>query len=123
MSSPRYPLADYFKAVDIHFVNGYVPQAKHLNLEVVGPRFQGFEDVHLYKKPVLKEVLCILDIVFTGIFIVEMFCKMIAYGLTKYFTSFWTLLDFIVVVVSLTLEGYCVGIGRMGEAGEFPSRN
>ncbi|XP_076802540.1 LOW QUALITY PROTEIN: sodium channel protein type 4 subunit alpha B-like [Clavelina lepadiformis] len=60
-----------------------------------------FEDVHLASRPKLKIVLSILDRVFTAIFFVEMIMKWIGFGLKKYFTNGWCLLDFAIVVVSL----------------------
>ena len=63
-----------------------------------------FEDVNLEKKPTLKLTLFILNNVFTFMFVIEMFLKWMALGLHKYFTSFWTLLDVFIIVVSLTMR-------------------
>ncbi|XP_057655694.1 sodium channel protein 60E isoform X2 [Diorhabda carinulata] len=60
-----------------------------------------FEDIHLDKSPDLKLVLYWTNLAFSIIFIIEMFLKWIALGFHKYFTSFWTLLDFLIVFVSL----------------------
>ncbi|KAJ8963353.1 hypothetical protein NQ318_018825 [Aromia moschata] len=60
-----------------------------------------FEDIHLDKNPDLKSVLYWTNLAFSVIFIIEMFLKWIALGFHKYFTSFWTLLDFLIVFVSL----------------------
>ncbi|KAJ8970053.1 hypothetical protein NQ317_012028 [Molorchus minor] len=60
-----------------------------------------FEDIHLDDSPDLKRVLYWTNLVFSIIFIIEMFLKWIALGFHKYFTSFWTLLDFLIVFVSL----------------------
>jgi Ion transport protein len=60
-----------------------------------------FEDIHLDKNPGLKYILYWTNFVFSLIFVVEMFLKWIAHGFTKYFTSFWTILDFIIVFVSI----------------------
>lgn len=59
-----------------------------------------FEDIHLDKNKDLKRILYWTNFVFSLIFVVEMFLKWIAHGFTKYFTSFWTILDFIIVFVS-----------------------
>jgi len=61
---------------------------------------QAFEDVNLYKNVELQLALYWLNIIFAVIFAVEMFIKWIAFGYKKYFTSFWCLLDFAIVVVS-----------------------
>ncbi|KAK9873793.1 hypothetical protein WA026_002151 [Henosepilachna vigintioctopunctata] len=60
-----------------------------------------FEDIHLDENPDLKRVLYWTNFTFSIIFIIEMFLKWIALGFHKYFTSFWTLLDFLIVFVSL----------------------
>lgn len=60
-----------------------------------------FEDIHLDKNVKLKRILYWTNFFFSCIFVIEMFLKWIAHGFTKYFTSFWTILDFIIVFVSL----------------------
>ncbi|CAH1186251.1 unnamed protein product [Phyllotreta striolata] len=60
-----------------------------------------FEDIHLDENPDLKLVLYWTNLAFSVIFILEMFLKWFAIGFHKYFTSFWTLLDFLIVFVSL----------------------
>ncbi|XP_074649873.1 sodium channel protein 1 brain-like isoform X1 [Tubulanus polymorphus] len=59
------------------------------------------EDIYMPLDAVRVEVLYYLNIVFAILFTIEMFLKWIAYGFKKYFTSFWTILDFIIVVVSI----------------------
>lgn len=59
-----------------------------------------FEDIYLDEKPFFKEFLRILNYVFVGIFVVEMLLKWVGIGFKVYFTSFWCLLDFVIVVVS-----------------------
>lgn len=59
-----------------------------------------FEDIHLDENPRLKTILYWTNLVFSLIFIIEMVLKWIALGFHKYFTSFWTLLDFLIVFVS-----------------------
>jgi len=65
--------------------------------------FQCFDDIYLYTTPVTQMVLSYLDIVYAAIFVIEMILKLIGVGLKKYFTSFWTILDFTIVVVSFEL--------------------
>lgn len=60
-----------------------------------------FEDIHLDENPNLKIVLYWTNLGFSLIFVIEMVLKWIALGFHKYFTSFWTLLDFLIVFVSL----------------------
>ncbi|XP_066157194.1 sodium channel protein 60E isoform X3 [Euwallacea fornicatus] len=60
-----------------------------------------FEDIHLDENPRLKKLLYWTNLAFSIIFIIEMFFKWIALGFNKYFSSFWTLLDFLIVFVSL----------------------
>lgn len=60
-----------------------------------------FEDIHLDKNKDLKQILYWTNFFFSCIFVIEMFLKWIAHGFTKYFTSFWTILDFIIVFVSV----------------------
>uniref|UniRef100_S4RRY1 Sodium channel protein n=1 Tax=Petromyzon marinus TaxID=7757 RepID=S4RRY1_PETMA len=48
----------------------------------------------------LMQVLRYMDIFYMAFFSMEMFLKMIGLGLHKYFTSFWTLLDCFLVLVS-----------------------
>lgn len=59
-----------------------------------------FEDIHLDDNPRLKSVLYWTNLAFSVIFIIEMVLKWLALGFHKYFTSFWTLLDFLIVFVS-----------------------
>ena len=62
-----------------------------------------FEDVHLDKNQDLKNALSYLSLVFTVIFVIEMLLKWFALGLWNYFTSSWTILDFIIVLVMQTV--------------------
>lgn len=59
-----------------------------------------FEDIHLDKNKDLKKVLYWTNLFFCCIFVAEMLLKWLANGFTKYFSSFWTILDFIIVFVS-----------------------
>ncbi|KAH9635801.1 hypothetical protein HF086_002361, partial [Spodoptera exigua] len=58
-----------------------------------------FEDIHLEKNKPLKKILYWTNLGFCMIFIIEMFLKWIALGFFRYFTSFWTLLDFTIVFI------------------------
>lgn len=60
-----------------------------------------FEDIHLEKNKPLKKILYWTNLSFCMIFVIEMFFKWIALGFYRYFTSFWTLLDFTIVFVSI----------------------
>jgi len=62
-----------------------------------------FEDIYLDDNPSLKYILYWTNLVFCVIFSVEMLLKWLALGFCKYFTSFWTILDFIIVFVSMIL--------------------
>lgn len=59
-----------------------------------------FEDIHLDANVTLKRILYWTNFVFSLIFVIEMVLKWMALGFRKYFTSFWTILDFIIVFVS-----------------------
>ena len=63
-----------------------------------------FEDIHLDKNPDLKRILYWTNFGFSLIFVIEMFMKWIALGFKQYFSSFWTILDFIIVFVSSILN-------------------
>ena len=52
------------------------------------------------RKAKLKEILDCLELIFAILFTMEMLMKWIGFGLWDYFTSFWTVLDFIIVVIS-----------------------
>lgn len=69
-----------------------------------------FEDIHLDENPPLKNVLYWTNLAFSIIFIIEMFLKWIALGFHKYFTSFWTLLDFLIVFVSTHCLNFTMNI-------------
>ncbi|NWZ23998.1 SCN5A protein, partial [Asarcornis scutulata] len=59
-----------------------------------------FEDIHIYKRKHIKDMLSFLDKMFTFIFVLEMLLKWVAYGFKKYFTNAWCWLDFLIVDVS-----------------------
>ncbi|XP_075215259.1 na channel protein 60E [Lycorma delicatula] len=60
-----------------------------------------FEDIYLDQNLFLKNILYWTNLGFCALFSVEMMLKWIALGFYKYFTSFWTILDFIIVFVSV----------------------
>jgi hypothetical protein len=73
-----------------------------------------FEDIYLYQKKTMKDVLEICNIIFAVLFTLEMVLKIIGLGATQYFTHFWTLLDFFIVCISLlTLLGKELGIDNV----------
>nr|AAK01090.1 putative BSC1 sodium channel protein [Blattella germanica] len=60
-----------------------------------------FEDIYLDQNLVLKNVLYWTNLGFCALFSIEMMLKWLALGFWRYFTSFWTILDFIIVFVSI----------------------
>lgn len=60
-----------------------------------------FEDIYLEFNPRLRRVLYWTNLAFCVIFTIEMILKWVALGFSKYFSSFWTVLDFVIVFVSL----------------------
>jgi uncharacterized protein YebE (UPF0316 family) len=75
-----------------------------MHLVLVTPLFQAFEDIYLYQKPALEATLYYINIVFVVLFTIEMIMKWLALGLKSYFSSFWTILDFLIVVVSFCFK-------------------
>lgn len=65
-----------------------------------------FEDIYLDSNKLLKRILYWTNFVFSLIFVIEMVLKWMALGFRKYFTSFWTILDFIIVFVSANIRIY-----------------
>ncbi|XP_035829755.1 sodium channel protein 1 brain [Aplysia californica] len=73
-----------------------------------------FEDIYLYQKPTMEEALKYCNIIFAALFALEMVLKIIGLGATEYFTSFWTLLDFFIVCISLlSLIGDSIGLNNI----------
>ena len=58
----------------------------------------------------------LLNLVFTGIFFVEMLLKFAAWGLQQYFADYWNQLDFVLVVSSVA--GFVVEVALT--SGSFP---
>ena len=71
-----------------------------------------FQDVNMKTGSTGQNVLTYLDYVFTLFFIVEMFLKWFGFGLKKYFTDPWSILDFLIVIVS---QSYFFEIFRRSE--------
>eukprot|EP00794_Sanderia_malayensis_P020465 gene20465-22481_t len=60
-----------------------------------------FEDIHLEQKKNLKMFLNYCNFFFAIVFTVEFLIKLIGFGVIKYFTNLWNLLDFFIVAISL----------------------
>lgn len=58
-----------------------------------------FEDVYLKKNSDAELVIQGIDYFFQAVFLIEMLLKWIGYGLKKYFTDWWCLLDSLIVLV------------------------
>ncbi|CAG0883560.1 unnamed protein product [Darwinula stevensoni] len=58
-----------------------------------------FEDIYLEQRPTLILVLRYVNTFFAVAFTIEGFLKIFAFGAWTYFTNFWTLLDFFIVVL------------------------
>ena len=68
---------------------------------------QCFEDIYLDSRPQLKLAIYYLNIAFAVIFTIEMLLKWVGIGFKMYFTNFWTILDFCIVVVgSIGLQSH-----------------
>ena len=65
-----------------------------------------FEDIYLYRKETTTEILNYLNIAFVVVFGVEMLMKWVSLGFKRYFSRFWTILDFCIVVVSSNFKCY-----------------
>lgn len=48
---------------------------------------------------------------FSMVFVVEMVLKWMALGFKRYFTSFWTILDFIIVFVRIVIIRISIFVG------------
>jgi hypothetical protein len=62
---------------------------------------KALEDIYTREKPTFSKVVARFDKIFTVIFTTELLIKWFVYGMKKYFTNGWNLLDFVIVVVSL----------------------
>lgn len=60
-----------------------------------------FEDIYLDNNKTLKNILYWTNFGFCALFSIEMLLKWVALGFWRYFTSFWTILDFVIVFVSI----------------------
>ncbi|XP_070174402.1 sodium channel protein 1 brain-like isoform X2 [Littorina saxatilis] len=76
-----------------------------LFLILAGSATLGIEDYDYQLLPdtaPLKKITLMVNNVFASLFLAEMVLRWLAFGLTRYFTSVWTIIDFIVVMVSMT---------------------
>ncbi|KAG6444901.1 hypothetical protein O3G_MSEX003637 [Manduca sexta] len=96
-----------FKIVENKYFEGVV-----LTVILLSSLALALEDINLPYRPLLREILFYMDIVFTVIFVIEMLIKWLALGFKEYFTSAWCWLDFIIVVLSLMNHGAAIaGVG------------
>lgn len=65
-----------------------------------------FEDIYLEENEELQAILRWTNVVFAILFAVEMLFKWVALGFLYYFSSVWTALDFVIVMVSLVSVGF-----------------
>ena len=65
-----------------------------------------FEDIYLEENEELQAILRWTNVVFAILFAVEMLFKWVALGFRYYFSSVWTALDFVIVMVSLISVGF-----------------
>jgi hypothetical protein len=63
-----------------------------------------FDDVYLKRDSTTSTVLTAFDYLFQAIFLIEMLIKWIGYGFKRYFTDWWCILDFVIVMVSNIFE-------------------
>ena len=47
-----------------------------------------------------KYIISVVNIILAALFTIEMVLRWIGFGITRYFTNAWTLIDFVVVLVS-----------------------
>ncbi|CAF1538985.1 unnamed protein product [Rotaria magnacalcarata] len=59
------------------------------------------EDINTRQQPTFSKLFAIFDKIFTIIFTIELILKWFAYGIKKYFTDRWNILDFVIVIVSI----------------------
>lgn len=60
---------------------------------------KAIEDKSIHSKPFLKNLINIVDNFFTYTFALEVILKWLAYGFRKYFSDWWSWLDFTIVLV------------------------
>ncbi|XP_074630746.1 sodium channel protein 1 brain-like isoform X1 [Acropora palmata] len=72
-----------------------------LAMIVISSLTLAFEDINLDKKPVMKNVLNVMNFIFAVTFTVEMLLKIFGMGFVGYFTNLWNCLDFFIVAISL----------------------
>ncbi|BFZ01527.1 hypothetical protein BsWGS_04567 [Bradybaena similaris] len=73
-----------------------------------------FEDIYLYQNPLLQNIITLCNVLFAILFTIEMFLKWFGLGLSAYFSSGWTILDFCIVLISiLALIGDAMGVSHL----------
>ena len=76
------------------------------------------QDANLVEGSTMDRVLTYMDYIYLAVFTLEMIIKIIAWGVRVYFTSFWTLLDFVIVAtgyvdVALTASSSGVNLSSL----------
>ncbi|KAL4228300.1 hypothetical protein ACF0H5_013731 [Mactra antiquata] len=107
--SPFWEKWFHFRVLMNRVVEHKIFEAIILSLIFASSVSLAFEDVDLYARKELQDALYWLNIIFAVLFGIEMLLKWAAFGFRKYFTSFWCLLDFLIVVISvasLVAEAY-----------------
>ena len=67
-----------------------------------------FEDIYLEENPRLQNILRWTNTTFAILFAIEMLIKWFALGIKYYFSSVWTALDFVIVMVNrYKRPGHC----------------
>ena len=60
-----------------------------------------FDDAYCKYGSLTKTIIEDMDYCFQVVFLIEMLLKWIGYGIKKYFTDWWCLLDFCIVMVNM----------------------
>ncbi|KAF0293556.1 Sodium channel protein type 10 subunit alpha [Amphibalanus amphitrite] len=99
--TPVYRRWHRFRTVVVRFVDNSYFEWVVLVMIIASSIALCFEDKYLYQRPQLKRYLRWANLVFASLFTVEMVLKWVAFGLKKYYSNAWTILDFIIVVASI----------------------
>jgi hypothetical protein len=89
-----------FRRINLKIIENDIFEAFIMFVILISSIALTLNDVNLKTNSDMYNVLRALDVVFTFIFIVEMFLKWFGLGLKKYFTDPWCLLDFFIVLVN-----------------------
>ncbi|XP_022248143.1 sodium channel protein para-like isoform X2 [Limulus polyphemus] len=108
--SPYWKFWEKLRSKCFHVVENKYFETLVVTLIMISSLTLALEDVHLKHRPLLKEILVVVDKFFTVIFFLEMMIKWLAFGFKKYFTNAWCWLDFVIVLVSL----FNLAVGLMG---------